>query len=251
MIRPAITLGLVTLLTALSACAQRQRVEPAPAEPAPLFELLEELPAEGVVMAVDVYYPEPFTHTYIHVNDDGRAEGQTIITRSATDEFGASFADTTTSGTIEYWTIDEQGRVVMTAYIDRKENALTLFNPALTLFPAELRPGSPHRSNAAMRVTDFQNRASVRETGKGARTIENVSDQRISTPLGDFIAKRVAIRFTADLRLADVDERTTYFVVPDLGVVAIQSEMRLKVFGAFGSTTKVTMVRAGEPSSER
>ena len=81
----------------------------------------------------------------------------------------------------------------------------------------------------------------VRESGRATRTVEYVDDQRIRIASGEHRAKRVVVRFNAKLRGARVKNESTFWVVPDIGVVAADHEERVTVLGAFTMKHQRTM----------
>lgn len=237
---PRLGLGLLLMIVGVCGCAAR----PEPTSPTPpAFQLFQMLPPIDAVENVTIYLTGPDRRHFAVIDKDGRL-GETLIRMtSPTDEHDSTQSETEVNREIEYRRTEADGRVVMPAHLDVKEGALSLFSPPLVLAPRELKAGEKHSSEAAMRIVDSNNPLKVKETGAAKRTIEYVGDQRLRTPMGEFIAKRVEVIFAADLRLADAEDRITMFIVPEQGVIAEQSQRKVKVLGAFTSTQTRTIVR--------
>ena len=209
----------------------------------PLFAILETLPAQGAINAGDVYLGGVGAVRFAVLDEDAQKTAEISIASESGSEFGGSQARSNGESRVEYIKTDDQGRIVMSAVLDRDENALSEFNPPLLLMPAALSAGSRQSSESAMRVVDAENRSKLREAGRATRSIEYVSDYRVRTPSGEHIAKAIEVKFNADLRLADAQEHSTLFIVPGIGLIAEQSSETVKVFGAFGNTKRRTIVR--------
>src|SRR5690606_40739134 len=79
-------------------------------------------------------------------------------------------------------------------------------------------------------------------SGTATRSVTYIGDQRIRTPMGEFVAKRIEVRFEADLRLATATERTILYVVPDIGIVAEHTEERVRALGLFNRSSDRQLV---------
>lgn len=109
--------------------------------------------------------------------------------------------------------------------------------------PAQLYANDTFTSEAAMRVVDMNNPTKVREQGQARRAVSYVGDQRVRTARGELTAQRLEIKFIADMRFADAEERTILFIVPGEGVIARQTEVTVKVLGTLSNTQRRTLVR--------
>jgi hypothetical protein len=224
---------------AMSACAGKPRT---PAHAPPVLQMLEQLPASASVRAEDVYSTLEFTRTFVIVNDDGSHGGEVVLKRRETDRHGGGFSDDEGQES-EIWRVDAAGNVVLLAHHDGPEKAATHFRPPLVVMPPELRANQTFTSEAAMRVVDLNNPLKVREQGQARRAVAYMGDQRLRTARGEFTAQRLEIKFIADLKLADAEERTILFIVPGEGVVARQTEVTVKILGALSSTKRRTLLR--------
>ena len=208
------------------------------------FELLDKRPPHGTIRADEVFAEEAIDAQFDVVDEDGQVVGQVSVAKSKTKQHQSAFLRAEGDARTEYLRFDDRGNLVATAVIDHEENAISHFDPPLLVMPAELSTGAPQSAEATMRVVDAKDPRKVRESGRAKRVVTYAGDQRVRTLHGEFDAKRIESRFTADLKLADVDELTVMFVVPGRGIVAEQSSETVKVLGAFGSTTKRTLVRS-------
>jgi hypothetical protein len=232
-----------TLMFFLQGCASKRSTTDRNRESQSALVLLEELPASGSVLASDAFPASPTSIEFKVLDDDGVPTGTVLLRTEDSDLHHAKLARSEGETRTEYLRIAEDGSLVSTAVLDRREQAISQFNPPLLLMPAEIPAGDQRRGEAAMRVMDSENSSKLRETGKAWRTIVYAADQRIRTPLGEFVAKRLEIEFKADLRLAEAHEQTTLFIVPEIGLIAQQSRETVKVLGAFSDTKRRTIVR--------
>ena len=178
------------------------------------FEILGEIASEDaaprVISASELCPLQPGARVFIHAKDPER---MLRIVTTATTEFGAEvavkFGDTRT----EYWRAEDDGGVTMPAVIDHDDDALSLFDPALLIAPVEIImfSGVPE-ATAAMRVVDSNRRDREKERGEARRSLTRHTDQRIRTPLGACDAIQVTAHFTADLRFAEANTWTTWWI---------------------------------------
>ena len=239
--------GLISICMLFCGCAAKAKVE-APSEPDSAFVLLSEQPAQGAIAANDVQPLAPGTETYLHIGEDGQVESNMVLKRESTDRFGATVAVSDNEGRTQFLRTDEQGNILMTAVIEEGDQAISLFDPPLIVAFSELAPKTPRTSQSNMRVVDLKNPKKQKEAGKATRTMTYVSDQRLRTPSGELLAKRIEIHFVADLKLADADETTTLFIIPGKGEVAEVGAETVTVFGAFGKTVRHTLVLDQAPA---
>jgi hypothetical protein len=220
---------------------------PREADPAPAFAIAAPVVPEGSLAATDVVRFGGGQREFGVLGDDGQIDARVVIRTQDTDRFNAVIAVSDGDARAEYLAVDESGAIVLTAVIEYDDQAISLFQPPLTIMPATLRAGESHESSAAMRVVHLDKPEQTRESGRARRTITCAGRQRITTPGGEVDAIRLDIEFTADLRLADAAETTTMWVLPAFGVLAEESSETVKVLGAFGSTTRRTIVLLEPP----
>lgn len=246
----AIALSLNVAMSIGSGCAGRARTRPAER---PALEVLGELESSGTLLASDVYPLEAATdRTFLVISDDAEPV-EMRQSASTTGEFKAMISVTESAplDRTEFLGRDEAGNVVLTAVHDKREKAVTLFQPPLIVMPARLEAGASHTSSASMRVVSDDEQPEQRESGAARRTITYAADQRVRTSLGEFTAKRIDIRFSADLNLADASERTSLFVVAGHGVIAQKSIEEVKMLGLLGKKTERTLVLTGPSPDSR
>ncbi|UCD76315.1 MAG: hypothetical protein JSV91_05205 [Phycisphaerales bacterium] len=206
-----------------------------------LLIVIETVPADEPLRGEDLY-PLTTGQWVYQIVDDDRARGQVVHTISPTDRPNALVSLDKGEERTEFWGRSEAGNIVMPASIEHAKNALTVFDPPLPIAPPLLAPGEPFESSADMQVLDSRNPKRRRENGRGTRSLEYVDDQRIRTPIGEFTAKRVVVKFHADLRFADAVEDGTYWVVPGVGVVAQEHSEEIRVLGLVSERTGVRVV---------
>jgi hypothetical protein len=244
-------LGLAALLFAVSGCASHRPAASRRAHPTEspgLLQILSTTPATGSVSAADLCMLTPGERRYTASadNSSSSASPDSVVTRTLapTTQFNGSVSVAENHSRTEFWNVIEHGDVQMTAVMELKDNAISLFTPPLVIAFADLPAGEERRSESAMRVVDMKNRTRQRESGKAVRTMTYVSDQAIRIPSGQFQTKRVEVHFIADLKLAKADEQTMLWVVPGVGVVAEQSVEEVRVLGLTNTKASRTLVLA-------
>jgi hypothetical protein len=230
-------------------------------EPAPVFAVLETLPPAGVVAAGDLFPATPARRVYTVIDEHGVPTGDRLVeTRrprggdgsdGGDGGDGGAGGDGGDGGDVEidfgedltlYLRVNEDGSVEQYAAAAHDQQALTRFDPPLTLAWAELPAGEKRESRSDMRVVDARDPRRERESGRALRTIEYAGDDRIETPLGALLAQRVEVSFQAKLRLAQVRRAETIWVVPGMGVVARDDREQLRILGLPGKNDRRRLV---------
>jgi hypothetical protein len=243
--RTVIALGAGVLVVIVPVGCQLAAKRDGPATPpAGVLGILEELPASGPVVAEDFALLSPREVVYELLDDAGAVQGRCRVTREATDQFGASIRDRRDDGHTFILKYDAEQNVVMPAELNSPDNALSRFDPPLVIAFARLEPNIDRKSESAMKVLELKNATRVRQTGKAVRTMLYRCDQRVRTPLGEFVAKRIEVQFVATLNLARAEERSIMYVVPGMGVIAEDSVEQRQVLGVFGQTRRRVAVLA-------
>jgi hypothetical protein len=163
-------------------------------------------PASEPIDAALIVSMEANIDEFLLIQEDDAKNTTVTIRREPTGEHGASMAIAEGDARVEFLARNESGEIALTAVIDRKEKALTLFDPPLIIAPRTLGPGETFHSEASMRVVDASNPEKQRERGKAKRSITYTTDAVIRTPRGDVQVAQIDIHFTAALRLADAEE---------------------------------------------
>ncbi len=145
------------------------------------------------------------------------------LTLQRTDAPASPFRRTTPNGRTEHLMIDVDGGIVITATEEPAHNALTQYDPPLTLFPASLKPGVAHRTEHAMIILALNDPATQRDKGQCTKTITHEADQRVTGPHGPVRCARLKVIIEAQLGLARVRTVETLWVHPELGLVASDS----------------------------
>lgn len=195
--------------------------------------------ASGSVAAQELQPLHPGQHRFQAWEGEpaeARPTDEVLVSIEPATEFSSQFLKTEDQSRKEFLSVDAQGNIVLHAVIEYKDKAVSQFRPPLVIAYSDLAAGEERRAESKMRVVDLNNRLKQKESGTAVRTIKYIDDQTIRTTLGEYRAKRIEVHFTADLKLADADERTTLWVVPGIGVVAEESREVVKVLGLAGKT---------------
>lgn len=213
------------------------------------YDLVAVSPASGTITHSEIY---PLRHGVwswqVARGDDAGRRFQRR--REATSEYGATWSETEDGGHREFWTQDDDGNLVMTAVIEPRDQALTIFDPPLVIAYGRLSPDGPRRQQVNMRVMDLARPERMKEQGLATRTVEYVDNQLIRTPLGTMPVKRVEISFTADLSLARAENFTTLLVYPAFGFVVQKRRERVTVVGIPFRHRDQTLVLTGAPKAK-
>ena len=218
--------GLLALLTAVSlagGCASPRDADLG-------YDLVAVLPASSTITPSDIYPLREGAWSWQITRGD-EAGHPFQRRRAATDEYGATWSETADGGHREFWTLDDDGNLVMTAVVEPADQALTIFDPPMVIAYSRLSPDGPRQQQVNMRVMDLRRPRRMKDQGRVTRTVEYVEDQLIRTPLGTMSVKRVDISFTADLRLARATNVTTLLVYPPFGCVVEKRVDRVTVIG--------------------
>jgi len=221
--RRATRLSIVLLIVGSVGCAT---VGP----DAPPYEVLSSQPATGSLTAHTVRPLVPMEWTYERPKRDAEAE---IVPyrREPTQRFGADWVTHQGDERSEFWRMDDEGNVVLTAVISHVDRAISLFQPPLIVAYRELSPGESKEHEVAMRVVDARNPSQQREFGKAKQTVEYVGDFLIRTPMGEMPVQRVDMSFDADLQFADASTTSVIYLADGLGPVVEERLLTIKVLG--------------------
>ena len=197
---------------------------------APPYEVLSSQPATGSLTAHAVRPMIPMEWTYERPKRDAEAD---IVPyrREPTQRFEADWVTHQGDERSEYWRMDDEGNVVLTAVISHVDRAISLFQPPLIIAYRELSPGESRVHEVALRVVNAKNPSQQREFGKAKQTIQYVGDFFIRTPMGEMQVQRVDVSFDADLQFADASTTSVIYVAEGLGSVVEERLLTIKVLG--------------------
>ncbi len=196
----------------------------------PPFEVLSIHPATES-LAAETIYPLTTTQWTYETAQRGGALDPVIYRRLRTKRFGAAWVTHHGDERSEFWRLDDDQNVVMTAVISHVDRAISLFQPPLIVAYRDLPPGELRQHEVAMRVVDARNPSRQRESGKARRTIQYVGDYLIRTPMGEMLTKRVDVSFTADLQFAKANTTSVIYVAKGLGPVVEQRMQVVQILG--------------------
>jgi hypothetical protein len=196
----------------------------------------EIIPSVAPLAAETFYSAIEARLTYARLDLGGNVEDDSfLVVRSPTRESDATWKDEEGGERTQYWRIEPDGSIVMTAAIDHGEDALALFDPPLILMPARLLPETIFEHSVNMRVMRASRPESERTHGTCTRTMRYVGDEMITRPDGTSeVAHRIEITFNSTLTLATTEKLTTSWIVPGVGVVAEERSELTKALGLFG-----------------
>lgn len=219
----AIRLGIVLLMAGPVGCA-------AVGPDAPRYEVLSSQPATGSLTADAIRPLIRAQWTYERPNRDSESEFLEYR-RGPTQRFEADWVTHQGDERSEYWRMDDQGNVVLTAVISHVERAISLFQPPLIIAYRELSPGEKRQHEVSMRVVDARNPSRQRESGTAKQTVQYVGDFLIRTPMGEMQVKRVDVSFIADLQFADASTTSVIYLADGVGPVVERRLLMVKVLG--------------------
>lgn len=208
-----------------------------------LFAVIATPPATQAIDASTLFTMQAGEEKFTLLDQHRQAGEAIIIRRETTTEHTASIASSEGERRTEFLKLNDDGSIALTATIDRNENALTIFEPPLTICPPSLPPNQPFSSESAMRVVALDNPKKQREKGTAKRTIAYPGNATIRTPRGEELVAQIEVHFEADLRFADANERTTQFVSRGDGLIVQESTEKVTILGAFPRETKRTLLR--------
>lgn len=227
-----------TALLLIAGCAKTTRM--------PGFEVLSVSPATEPLPADAIYPSVAGDWTYaVTAGDDAGAD--VVHQRAATERYAAAWVNEQADRRSEYGRVNEAGDIVMPVVVDHDDKAITVFDPPLILAYARLEPGRPREQAFAMRVMDKQRPERQRDLGTGTQTIEYADDQVLRTSLGRLEARRITVRFAADLKMARAETTTTLYVVPGVGAVVIERREAVRLLGVTIRDRDQTLVLSSSP----
>jgi len=222
----------------------------APVRPdSPPFEVLSIQPATESLVAEAIYPLTTMQWTYATAGRGGPIE-PVIYRRLRTTRFGAAWVTHQGNERSEFWRLDDDENVVMTAVISHADRAISLFQPPLIVAYHDLPPGEMRQHEVAMRVVDARNPSRQRESGKARRTIRYVGDYLIRTPMGEMLTKRVDVSFTADLQFANANTTSVIYVAEGLGPVVEQRTQDVRILGLSARRRHQTLLLTSKSSED-
>jgi hypothetical protein len=195
------------------------------------FTQLADLAPTGEVVCDALIPPGRDAAAFIDLEADGQpvpffAQDTTMHDASIEVHFGDE-----ETGRTEYWSNTNDGALHMTASLDHRENALSLFRTPLLLLDAKLAAGASAESTGPMRVVSASNPKNQKASGDAKRTITYAGDTRLALGKQRLRCKRLEATFTANLSLAATETTTTYWIAPEHGLVAFREHTVIKVLG--------------------
>ena len=213
------------------------------------FDVLNTSDPEQPLDAQTIFPLKSRAKTYLITQGKGNGN-KTVHSCKPTDKYNASWVNGQGKSRSEYWRLDENGSIVMTAAISYRDQAISFFEPPLTIITKTIKPGQIQQHESSMRVVDLKKPSRQRLAGKAVITIHYVDDLLLSTPLGEIPIKRIEIVFKADLRFADAVTTTTLYVSQDLGVIVKERTESISLLGLPPSIDRKTLVLLPKPPTD-
>lgn len=236
----------------LMLCIAGCQSSPNPITDSPII-VIETLDSSQPLRAVVMYHPEARVTRY-HVT--GGDHSGAILSREtfSSDKYNSQWMTVEsiienngpTVRSAKFWSIDDQGDLLLHASIDHEEDALTLFKPPLVVAPKILDPNDNSETETPLRVVSDSNPAQKKESGDAKQTISHNGMVRIRTALGELDAMKILIDFEADMSVANATEKTELYVNEDHGIVAEKRTRKIKIFGLGGSTLEELLTIASD-----
>ncbi len=128
--------------------------------------------------------------------------------------------------------------VVMIETTEYDRDALTVYDPPLTLMPRTLEPGKIFKQEIKMVIHPPSDRNKVRRRGTGHQTVELIGKQSVKTGAGEVDAFHVRSHFVAELSPAHVEIATERWYAHEkstVGFVAERYDEKLTILGVESS----------------
>lgn len=244
-------------LGALGACAgeTNARTAPAPAPDdapgvtlvAPGLEILTHAPPSGTLDGRDLQPRSMGEIEWRILANSGQAPGapgEIFLVKARRDSrYGAALA--VDHGGEKTLHIDgaESGNPVMPVTDAHADRSISRFDPPLVLGRASIASGETINAQSSMIVESMEKAGRERDRGTAKRTLQFVADETIRTPLGELKCQRVETDFDAKLRFAHATVRTTQWILPGVGAVALQDSETIVILGLVSRTSKQVLVR--------
>lgn len=203
-----------------------------PLDQAPFFEILESSTPDSPV-AADLFLlnnPIPQHYLVVKANEEPRKVRQS---QETTKRFQSEWKVVEGEDRERFYQQDASGHILLAAVIEHGENAISLFSPPLIAAYHRLEPGESRTQDVAMMVVNENNPTRQRESGTATQTITYLNDCQVRVQLGTFVAHRLSVVFTADLKLAQVHVETILYVVPGYGVLIEETKKTIRILGIF------------------
>lgn len=237
--RTLLLVSIAGTMTALHAgCAVFQAH---PGEQEPLI-ILSHQPTSEPLPAATMFKPLAETARFSVVQGDDMGTTVSIV-RAPTSQHNATWVETEKDARAEFFRLNEDGDVLLTAAIDYDEDAVSHFDPPLIAYHATISPGEPIVQTVAIRVVDLHDASKQRAAGTVTQTIEHLGRRRVRVLGGSYVADCLSIRFDAKLGLARAKQTTVLYVVEGIGVLAAEHDERITALGLFTRTAKRTLIR--------
>jgi len=122
----------------------------------------------------------------------------------------------------------ESGELQLLETVTKGRAVISRYDPPMIILPATLEPGETLSQDVRVTVHPESDPEQVQNRGDATNTIEYVADQRVRTPVGEFMAARLESKFEGDFGVSTVTSNTTSWLVEDLGLVAERYEQQVQ-----------------------
>lgn len=200
-------------------------------------------PALGTVRGSDLVPGSPGSQRWRALDGlDSGSEFQ-VITRPS-EVAGATFATKSGAQEITYWSVADDGRVLLHAADSLRDRARSVFATPLVISPKELSTEASE-SHSEMRVLALPGAKETRDSGTATRSVRYVRDEEIVVDGAATTAKVVEMRFVADLSGARAERVAHLWVVPDAGIVGESWVEKVVILAVLPKESAQVAARAG------
>ena len=134
--------------------------------------------------------------------------------------------------------------VLLIETTDHPNSAVTTFEPPLPLLSGTLSSGAEVKSSHTVIVRSLRDPSRLVDRGTAEQTLTRLDDQEVLLPDGVvYRAARFRRVLTLDLGRADVEEVSTAWYVPGVGLAVEESEEKVKALGFLSWTKRRLLVR--------
>ncbi len=168
---------------------------------------------------VETYVPQDDGTWLIHTEDDGVRISSTHLARTAK---GVSILDT----------------------VDYESATKTFFRGSgLLVMPTIARPEGLYGNTVTVEIYDLDNPHRIKQHGTATRDIEFLATELIVTPAGTFEAAHIRSVLLMELTSANVTQTDHLWIDSEIGIVAEDSRLQVRVFGLpFKSDSRLSLL---------
>lgn len=176
--------------------------------------------------------------TYAITSGEHAGKELNVTTARSADRWTATYTLAGATDPLRIDTLQERSdALVLLETITPSENAISRYDPPLTVLPARLAPGEPHEQTVMLSVHPVSDPSRTTQQGPAKQTLTLEGAERITTPAGDFDAHVVRAKLDINLPGATVNRESFSWYAPGDGLVADEFREEIRILGLFPRTT--------------